>query len=101
MEEKFIFRYYTPTGWWEGKFPRATVVGIHEDGLLKIAASRCGVDDMFSRQKGRFIAETRLKEGKLIGSFPMKDCRIADFIPYAKAISDLVCENPRILNNQK
>lgn len=98
-EEKFIFRYYSPVpSYWEPIKARVTVVGIHEDGLLKVAVSRCGEKDLFSRQKGRFIAECRLKEGKFIAMFPMKECRIANFIPFAEMVSSLVINDPRLIN---
>ena len=101
MEEKFIFRYYTPVRYWDGKVPRATVVGVHEDGMLKVAVSRCSESDMFSRQKGRFIAEKRLQEGKFFAMFPMKECKVKTFIPYAQIVSHLVCNDPRVIETTK
>ena len=102
MEEKFIFRYYSPAPYWVAqKAPRTTVVGIHEGEMLKIAVSRCSESDMFSRQKGRFIAEKRLEEGKFFAMFPLKECRISNFIPYAQAVAELVNNDPRLLENNK
>jgi len=46
--------------------PRVTVIGLLNEntGRLDVGIARCSKEDMFSRQKGRIIAEDRAKDDK-------------------------------------
>lgn len=72
---------------------RVTVVGIVEDGFLKLAASRCSGKDNFVKKTGREIAIARLKSNELITSVFVGKGMISTFIGAADAVSDSVLSN--------
>lgn len=80
-----MFRFYS-----KPDSVRATLVGVHEDGRLKIAASRCSERDTFSRKKGIEIAEKRLRSGKFIFDQEMSDISASDFVRIASVLSEPV-----------
>ena len=92
-----MFRFYSKST--ETK-SRVAVVGVHSDGVLSIAVSRCSHKDNFMKKKGRLIAEGRLQNGlnpeakrnTLYGQYEMNECDVQTFLTHAKAISKLVDE---------
>lgn len=98
MEDKFIFRYYSTvkrSTWYHEPRPVVTVVGIHEVGILKLAAARCSEKDQFEKKVGRELAEKRLSEGKHVAHVFIDECRVKDFIKYAEAVTKIVNQDPR------
>lgn len=78
---------------------RVSVVGTHENGLLKLGVARCGKKDNFCRKTGRTIAEGRLRKGNIFTKVPIDTCRTEDFIRHAKAVVDNVEKDPRVINS--
>ena len=79
-----LFRFYSSPN----NTSRVSVVGIHENGVLKIAVSRSSEKDHFIRKKGRMIAEGRLAKGKIHSQYNLPGCDIQEFIRYAKNIAN-------------
>ena len=89
-----MYRFYSnPT---DTSKVRVSVVGeySHEDGILKIAVSRCSKKDSFIKKKGRAIAEGRLYKGKLYDkiTFPTPPSS-EEFIEHAKLIAKEVIDS--------
>lgn len=70
-----MFRFYSKSGG-----PRATLVGTHVNGVLKIAAARCSEKDNFSKSKGVEIASSRLNRNHTIYEEEMAECSAKDFV---------------------
>lgn len=75
---------------------RVTVVGEFSEGKLKMAVSRCGKKDNFSRKRGRAIAEGRLKKGLTYRSIDMANCTTHDFVEVAMVISEEVKNSMKV-----
>ena len=89
----FIYRFYS--NWWNEN--RVTIVGTYENGVLKMAASRCSTSDNFCKKTGRGIAEKRLADNKLVATFPLKECNSKIFRHLATSVSYLVEEDARLV----
>lgn len=74
---------------------RVSVVGIHSEGVLSIAVSRCSAQDTFNRKKGRAIAEGRLAKGKIYNRYLLEHCDIKTFVNCAKEIASVVSRDTR------
>lgn len=93
-----MFRFYSkPT---ETK-SRVAVVGVHSDGVLSLAVSRCSSKDNFEKKKGRLIAEGRLNNGlkpdakknTLYAQVPMEQCDVKRFLEVAQQTAKTVDES--------
>jgi hypothetical protein len=91
-----LFRFHTRPD----KKVRATIVGKHEGGVLKIASSRQSEKDSFNRKKGNMIAEGRLAKGKLTAEIPMEECTGRDFLRIAEEIGNQVCEEKTVVTGR-
>lgn len=81
-----MFRFYS-----KGSKARVTVVGDIQDGVLKIAASRCSDTDAFCKRKGVEIASRRLSKGKTVFEQPVaEEFGAKDFVHIASTISQVV-----------
>lgn len=76
---------------------RVAIVGQYNNGVLKLAASRCSRKDQFVKRKGRAIAEGRLAKNKLCKEITLSECRICDFINIAKELSKDIAKHPEHL----
>jgi len=65
---------------------RISVVGEYQDGVLRLAASKCSKKDSFMRKKGRTIAEGRFNKGKFCKEIPLNNFTIKDFIINAQLV---------------
>jgi hypothetical protein len=84
-----MFRCYSPHYFTHSRvnpLPRVTVVGEHKDGVLKLAAAKCSLDDRFVRKVGREMAEKRLKEGKHVLEVKVQKCNSEMFHNYANVV---------------
>lgn len=93
-----MFRFYSKST--ETK-SRVAVVGVHSDGVLSIAVSRCSSKDNFMKKKGRKIAEGRLanglkadtKKNTLYAQIPMEACDVKNFLQIAHQTAKTVDES--------
>lgn len=92
-----MYRFYSkPT---ETK-SRVAVVGIHSEGVLSLAVSRCSHKDNFMKKKGRLIAEGRLQNGlkpnakrnTLYEQVSTETCDVKTFLAHAQRIAKIVDE---------
>ena len=81
-----IYRFYSSP---EHK-NRVAVIGEYAEGQLTLAVSRCSDKDNFVRKKGRFIAEGRLKKGKIYGIVTIPKPTTEDFLKIAGRIAGWV-----------
>lgn len=93
MEEKVFEPYiYHSKAVYAGCI-RVTVVGILEEGVLKLAASRCSYKDQFCKKTGREIAIARLKENNFITEYKLNEGEmqlvLPTFIEIAKIIAGI------------
>ncbi len=77
---------------------RVTVVGDYQDGVLKIAVSRCSDKDTFTKIRGRGLATGRLLRGKIYKSFTLKEINTEKFIEIASSEAALVEKNPELVS---
>lgn len=90
------FRFYGEPG------PnRVTVAGEHQNGVLRLAASRSSAKDRFTRKRGAAIAEGRLAKGKVIAEIPMEECSGVAFVRTAQAVINAVQNNPAIVHGNE
>lgn len=79
---------------------RVVVVGEHSEGMLKLAVSRCSAKDHFVKQKGRNMAEGRLRKERYFKIIPMGDCNAEKFIEIAKATVKEVVESFKVVHTE-
>ena len=89
----YVFHSKTTT---PNRNERVTFVGEFENGLLKIASSRCSKKDQFNRKKGRTIAEGRLLKNKLIFQKEMTDCSGANFLDITRELSSEIIRTKQV-----
>lgn len=94
-----ILRYYSP----EMDGIRVAIAGFFNDkGELHLAVARCSKKDIFTRKKGRALAEGRLIKGdtfRVIQKITSPGINI--FVLYAKAACIEVVCNPELLTFQQ
>lgn len=81
---------------------RVTVVGEHQQGVLKIAVARCSNKDQFCRRTGRSIASTRLKSSGNSGlhsTYSMSDCSVSEFVNIAKQVAVEVSQTMEVYDS--
>lgn len=82
-----MFRYYSTPN--EANV-RITIAGVHSDGVLKLAVSRCSKKDRYVKKIGREKAEKRLSIGLLYDQIELKECDAKTFVEFAKkAVLDI------------
>ncbi len=86
-----MFRYYSKVK--NNSKVRVTVVGVHQDGELKLATARCGAKDNFVKKFGRKIAEGRLEKGKLHTVVSMATCTGKEFFDKAHEVAKEVMDS--------
>lgn len=74
---------------------RVAIVGIHSEGVLKLAAARCSKRDEFRRAKGRAIAEGRLQKNKLYSSTELSIIDVNTFVRIAEVAAIDIANNPK------
>lgn len=91
-----MFRFYSKLT--ETSDSRVAVVGVHSDGVLSLAVSRCSSKDNFEKKRGRLIAEGRLNNGlkpnakknTLYAQIPMDSCDVKGFLKVAQETVETV-----------
>lgn len=66
---------------------RVTVVGLHEEGVLKLSASRCSEKDHFIKKVGRELAIKRFENGEFITEVKVKNFDKQEFYEIAELAS--------------
>lgn len=84
----------------ENPLPRITIVGEYDDGVLRLAASRCSLKDRFVKKIGRDIAEERLKTNQHLLEIKLNKFDTQTFYDYANILIDHIWEG-RIKVNDK
>lgn len=97
MGEKsdFVYRFYTSP--WSKN--RVSLVGTYNDGVLKVAASRCSNNDNFCKKTGRTIAERRLADNNLVAEFHLKECSIATFVRVVEPLAWTIANNAHLVHD--